>query len=122
MILVDTSVWVDHLRGADSVLVGLLGAGTVLTHPFVIGEVSLGHLRQRELILKALQNLPRAVVASDAEVLQFIGRKTLFGYGIGYVDAHLLASVQLTSGTALWSRDKRLLGAAKKLGLAASQA
>jgi predicted nucleic acid-binding protein len=118
MILVDSSVWVDHLRANDDVLVGLLDAGMVLAHPFVIGELALGNLRQREIVLGALSDLPRAVVATDAEVLHFIGRHKLFGRGVGYIDVHLLAAIRLTAGAELWTRDKRLHGIAVSLGLA----
>ena len=118
MILVDTSVWVDHLRATDKALVGLLDAGMVLAHPFVIGELALGNLRQREAVLNALSDLPRAVVATDAEVLHFIDRHALFGRGVGYLDIHLLAAARLTAGTELWTRDKRLHGVAVQLGLA----
>lgn len=118
MILADTSVWVDHLRGNDKSLVALLDAGMVLAHRFVIGELALGNLRQREIVLKALADLPHASVATDAEVLHFIERHALFGRGIGYIDAHLLAAVQLTAGTELWTNDKRLHGVAVQLGLA----
>ena len=118
MILVDTSVWVEHLAGRNRGLETLLDAGMVLTHPFIIGELALGELRQRVLVLEALSNLPRAAVASDTEVLHFIERQRLFGRGIGYVDAHLLAAVRLSSGATLWTRDRRLHGAAEQLGLA----
>lgn len=121
MILVDSSVWIDHLRSNDTALAGLLVGGLVLTHPFIIGELAMGSLRQRDVILNALRDLPQAVVASDDEVLGFIGRYTLFGLGIGYVDAHLLAAAALTAGASLWTRDKRLRDAAKRVGLAANQ-
>jgi len=118
LILVDTSVWVDHLRAGDDVLASLLDAGMVLAHPFVIGELALGGLGQRESVLSALSDLPRAIAATDAEVLQFIDRHTLFGRGVGYIDIHLLAAAQLTAGTELWTRDKRLHAIAVQLGLA----
>jgi hypothetical protein len=117
MILVDTSVWIDHLRSGDHGVAALLEAGRVLAHPFVIGELALGHLRQRQTILSALQDLPSADTATDAEVLLFIERQGLAGLGIGYVDAHLLAATRLTIGSALWTRDKRLSGVAGRLGL-----
>ena len=120
MILVDTSVWVDHLRKGDQALARLLDSGMVLTHPFVNGELALGNLRQRDFILTALQDLPRAVVAAEQEVRQFIAQHTLAGAGIGYVDAHLLAAGRLTAGAILWTRDKRLLGVAQRLGLASA--
>jgi predicted nucleic acid-binding protein len=119
MILVDTSVWVDHLRAVDQALVRLLENGEVLTHPFVIGELALGILRQRELILNMLLDLPHGPVASNQEVLQFIDRHRLFNSGIGYVDVHLLAAAQLMADTTLWTRDKRLGESARRLGLAA---
>lgn len=118
MILVDTSVWVDHLRKGDKALATLLDAGAVLAHPFVIGELALGNLRPREIVLDALADLPRASVATDVEVLHFIDCHALFGHGVGYVDAHLLAAVRLTAGAALWTKDKRLHGVAVKLALA----
>jgi predicted nucleic acid-binding protein len=117
VILVDTSVWANHLRRGDQELAALLDAGAVVTHPFVIGELALGNLRQRDLILQSLWNLPQARVARDQEVLLFIERNCLFGLGIGYVDAHLLAAAQLTTGATLWTHDKRLRVAAGRLGL-----
>ncbi|OWJ68552.1 type II toxin-antitoxin system VapC family toxin [Inquilinus limosus] len=117
MILLDTSVWVDHLRAGDEGVAALLDSGRVLSHPFVIGELALGHLRQRKTIIPALQNLPQASIATDAEVLLFIERNALAGLGIGYVDVHLLAATRLTAGSALWTRDKRLAGIAERLSL-----
>jgi predicted nucleic acid-binding protein len=118
VILVDTSVWVDHLRSADEILAELLDANMVLGHPFVIGELALGRLRRRDVILGDLQQLPQASVATHIEVLQFIEREELYGTGIGYIDALLLVSVRLTLGAALWTRDKPLQAAAEKLRLA----
>ncbi len=119
MILVDTSVWIEHLRNGDETLAGLLDQGLAMTHPFVIGELALGSLRQRHAILSALFGLPRATVAHDDEVMHFIDRETLFGLGIGYVDAHLLAAVRLTANARLWTYDKRLSAAADRLSVAA---
>jgi len=119
MILVDSSVWIDHLRSSDAVLSGLLGGGQVLAHPFIIGELAMGSLRQRDVILDALRDLPQVLVASDDEVLGFIGQHRLFGLGIGYVDAHLLAAARLTVGASLWTRDKRLHDIAERMGLVA---
>ncbi len=119
MILVGSSVWVDHLRSGDATLARMLDNGRVIAHPFVVGELALGSLGQRELILTAMQDLPQAVVASDTEVLRFINQQALYGLGIGYVDAHLLASVRLTAGGSLWTRDKRLQAVADRLGVAA---
>ena len=120
MILVDTSVWVDHLRAADKTLAALLETGAVLVHPFVTGELALGTLRQRDLVLGALQDLPQAGVATDQEVLRFISLHRLFGLGVGHVDAHLLAAVRLAQDALLWTRDQRLHSVAQQLGLAAN--
>ena len=116
MILVDTSVWIDHLRADNAALKRLLDAGRVLMHPFVLGELALGRMRQREMILAALSDLPRAEPATDAEVLGFVDRQALFGRGIGYVDAHLLASVRPNAGAQLWTRDTRLRPVAERAG------
>ena len=122
MILVDTSIWIDHLRQGDDTLVALLAKGQALVHPFVTGELALGNLRHRDNILDALQNLPQADVATEIEVLCFIAANELFGTGIGYIDAHLLAAVRLAPGTTLWTRDKRLLAACTRLGLSSNLA
>lgn len=118
MILVDTSVWVDHFREGDASLAALLADGRVMTHPFVIGEIALGAIPKREAIIGDLGALPSAETVSFGEIVHFIERQALFGLGIGYVDAHLLASTFLTKGAALWSRDKRLAAAAERLGVA----
>ena len=117
MILVDTSVWVDHFRGGDAQLVDLLKRNAVIMHPFVVGEIACGSLTDRALILGLLQELPGAVVALPDEVFGFIERHHLAGMGIGYVDVHLLASVAL-GGTKLWTRDKRLGAVAEGLDVA----
>lgn len=120
MILVDTSVWIDHLRASDERMTQRLLAGQVLAHPFVLGELALGKLRNRDTVLGALQDMPQAAVATEPEVLRLIGEKGLFGLGIGYIDAHLLAAVLLTPGSLLWTRDKRLLAASAQLGITAN--
>ncbi|MFZ4537517.1 type II toxin-antitoxin system VapC family toxin [Propionivibrio sp.] len=120
MILVDTSIWIDHLRAGDERLARLLGDGLVLAHPFVTGELALGNLRNRDVVLSALQDLPQARVATESEVLRFIGEKSLSGIGIGYIDAHLLAATLLTQSSKLWTRDKRLLDACSRLGISAN--
>ena len=120
MILVDTSVWINHLRNNDPYLVRLLTENSVLSHPFVRGELALGNLRQREAILAALDNLPQAPIAFTDEVNVFIEQHALYGLGIGLIDAHLLASTRLSGNTRLWTQDKRLLAAALRLNLAAS--
>ena len=118
MILVDTSVWVDHLRAGEPELVKLLENGLVLIHPFVIGELALGNLKQRDAVLGSLAELPPSAVATDSEVLHFIDRNALSGRGIGYVDVHLLAAVRLHGRARLWTRDKRLQNAANALSIA----
>jgi predicted nucleic acid-binding protein len=116
LILVDTSVWVDHLRKGDSQLADLLERGAVVMHPFVLGEIACGNLADRASILELLQGLPGAAVADDAEVLEFIERRCLHGKGVGYIDTHLLASVALSGdGARLWTRDKRLTAVAAEL-------
>jgi predicted nucleic acid-binding protein len=120
VILVDTSVWIDHLRAGNEMLSALLEGRRVLGHSFVAGELALGNLRGRDVIMRALLRLPQAIVASDKEVLHFIDRELLFGRGIGYVDAHLLAAARLTAGATLWTRDRRLQAVAAELGLSAS--
>jgi predicted nucleic acid-binding protein len=118
LILIDTSVWVDHLRRHNARLAGLLEAGRVLVHPFIIGEVALGQMRERKVVLAALLNLPHTQIATEEEVLSFIEHYTLFGRGVGYIDLHLLAAVRLTAGAALWTIDRRLHALANTLGLA----
>lgn len=121
MILVDSSVWIDHLRHGSQRLVTLLEASQVLTHPFVVGELALGSLKNREAILGSLKGLPQAATATDEEVQRFIERNALFGLGIGYIDAHLLAAVRLNAGSRLWTRDKRLGAIADRMGLNGEQ-
>lgn len=118
MTLVDTSVWVDHFRRGDDTLAALLAEGGVHCHPFVIGELACGRLRQRQPILALLTNLPQLPVAEHEEVLAFVERHRLVGSGIGWIDAHLLAASRLT-GVPLWTRDQRLRTVAHRLGLAA---
>jgi hypothetical protein len=118
MILVDTSVWIDHLRAGDRHLADLLNNSQVLAHPFVIGEMACGNLHKREDVLRLFNALPRAPVASQEEVLHFIECNKLMGQGIGFIDAHLLASTALADATFIWTRDKRLQKSARKLKLA----
>jgi predicted nucleic acid-binding protein len=117
VILADTSIWVDHLRAGHRTLAHLLDRGSVLSHPWVAGELALGHLSQRQEILRLLRSLPQAEIATTGEVATFIERHQLHGLGIGYVDAQLLAATQLTPDGSLWTNDKRLAGAASRLGL-----
>jgi predicted nucleic acid-binding protein len=118
LILVDTSVWVDHLRRGENRLAALLERNVVAMHPFVVGEIACGNVSDRSVILELLQELPAVTVADSDEALVFIERHRLYGKGIGYVDIHLLASVALTNGARLWTRDKRLHSVADDLGLA----
>jgi predicted nucleic acid-binding protein len=117
VILVDTSVWIEHIRSPHTLLLSQLNDGAVLAHPFVIGEVALSHVRSRAAVLRELRDLSAAPVASPEEVLDLIERHRLFGIGIGYVDAHLLASAKLMGGLALWTYDAHLHTAAQKIGL-----
>jgi predicted nucleic acid-binding protein len=119
VILVDTSVWVDHLGAGDKLLAGLLQAGQVLGHPSVTGEIALGSVAQRREVVGLLQGLPQAVVASNSEVLTLVGNARLFGRGIGWVDTQLLASTRLVGEAVLWTRDRRLADAAAQLGVRA---
>lgn len=117
MILVDTSVWVDHFHRPDFQLEQLLRIQRVLSHPFVRGEVALGSLPNRAGILRGMAALRPARIARDEEVMQLIEDWALNGTGIGYVDAHLLASVLLTPGSRLWTRDGALRKVAQQLSL-----
>jgi predicted nucleic acid-binding protein len=117
VILVDTSIWIDHLHRADAELTDLLGRGAVAQHPLVIGELALGTLRDRELVLDLLLNLPRLPSASHDEVLYLVESRKLFGRGLSLVDAHLLASTLLEPSAAIWTRDRRLHAAGEGLGI-----
>jgi predicted nucleic acid-binding protein len=121
VILVDTSIWIDHLRRGHPSLVTALELGRVLIHPFVVGELACGILNRRAEILTLLRELPPAPVATDDEALEFIERRGLMGRGIGYVDIHLLASVALAGDARLWTRDKRLAAVASELALAVAE-
>ncbi len=117
MIVVDTSVWIDHFRRAEPRLVTALNDEEVLVHPFVAGELACGNLRNRREILQNLSRLPGAPTATHEEVLAFVEHRSLAGRGIGYVDVHLLASTALNGTARLWTHDKRLAGVAEKLGM-----
>jgi predicted nucleic acid-binding protein len=119
MILVDSSVWIAHLRVTDERLAALLQEGEVLGHPFIVGELALGNLQPRDTVLGHLLQLPQATLVANEEVLDLINRWPLFGRGIGYVDAHLVAAVRLTLGARLWTHDRRLQEVAGEMGLAA---
>ena len=114
MTLVDTSVWVDHLRKGDQELRSLLDEGSVLCHPFVIGELACGNLKNRGEILSLLEALPTSTVASHEEVLHLLSEQKLHGKGLGWIDMHLLVSA-LLSKSRLWTTDKTLARAARAL-------
>jgi predicted nucleic acid-binding protein len=118
VILADTSVWIDHLRAKSAALARLLDHGEVLGHPWVVGELALGHLGQREEVIGLLASLPQATVATPGEVLILLERHKLYGVGIGYVDAQLLAATKLTPGATLWTTDRRLVAVSSRLGYA----
>jgi predicted nucleic acid-binding protein len=116
MMLVDTSVWISHFREGEPVLVDLLAEGLVVMHPFVSGELACGNLRNRATLLADLHALPAASRASDAEVMRLIDERRLWGRGLGWIDAHLLAS-SLISNCRFWTLDKKLGNTAFDLGL-----
>jgi predicted nucleic acid-binding protein len=118
LILLDTSVWVDQLRHGDPAVASLLECSRVLAHPRVISAITLGHLQHRALVLALLNDLPPAQIAGDDELVTFIDHRALSGERIGYVDAHRLASVIVTTGARLWTRDERLARVATRLGVA----
>jgi predicted nucleic acid-binding protein len=115
LILVDTSVWVDHLRASDPRLSKLLTGNRVLVHPLVIGELACGYICNRSEVLTELGKIPSALVADHDEVLQFLNERDLWGKGLGWIDVNLLASALLT-GCPLWSIDRALAAAAATLG------
>ena len=116
MILADTSIWIDHLRSGSPALATRLDRGGIAGHAFASGDLACGRLKQRAVVIDLLQTLPQAIVVPDATVLATIEEHHLMGRGIGYVDAHLLASTLLSPGMALWTRDRRLSDAAGALG------
>lgn len=118
MILVDTSIWIDHLRAGDSELTRLLEEGLVATHPLVIEELALGSLADPQTVLGLLANLRNLSMATHGEVMTLIESRGLSERGIGAVDAHLLASVIVEQGVTLWTKDRRLGATAAELGVA----
>lgn len=120
MILADTSVWVDHFRKRDAALYQQLQRNNISTHPFIVTELVLGNLPDRQNAIASLDRLPMVKVAQLHEVRRLIEAHSLFRRGIGFVDAHLIASTLITPHTVLWSRDKRLHGVAETLGLKAN--
>jgi len=116
MVLVDTSVWISHLRDGNAGLANLLNDGRVLCHPLIIGELACGNLKDRNVILSSLQLLPMGIEAEHDEVLFFIEDHRLMGKGLGYVDAHLITSAVLT-GVPVWTLDKKLAQVAETLSI-----
>ena len=116
MVLVDTSVWVSHLRDGNPGLEKLLNDGEVVCHPFIVGELACGNLKNRKEILTSLQSLPMTILAEDGEVLKFIENHQLMGKGLGYIDVHLMAAAVITD-VPLWTFDKILDKLTKKIGI-----
>lgn len=119
MILIDTSVWSDHFRRPIEALDVLLRQQLILIHPYVVGELAMGSMHDRAAVLEQLSVLVTLMPVRHSEVMTMIERERLFGTGLQYVDAHLLASARITSGCSLWAHDKRLKSAAERLGVAA---
>ena len=117
MILVDTSIWIDHLRRGNAKLKLLLEDTLVLCHPFIIGELACGNLQRRSEILPLLDALPKAINATHQEVRGFIEERRLMARGIGFIDAHLLTSAALTAPAKIWTRDRKLAAVAEELEL-----
>lgn len=116
MNLVDTSVWVAHFRKGEPALAKLLSEGLVLAHPFVVGELACGNLKNRARILNDFEALPSAVIALHEEVMRLIEERKLWGLGVGWIDVHLLASA-LLSDCPLWTLDRTLVRAAARAGV-----
>lgn len=120
MILVDTSIWIDHLHRAEPKLITLLEDIGLCTHPMVIGELALGSIRDRDAVLQLLADMPGTPLATHDEVLELVNAHTLHGVGLSLVDAHLLAAARLSRTVLLWTRDRQLRGAAERLGVLAA--
>ena len=117
-VLADTSIWIDHVAGKSTPLADLLKERRVVLHPMVIGEIAMGSLTNRKLIINELQQLPKVHVASNAEVMAMVEWQKLFSTGIGFVDAHLLAAVTMTDFATLLTKDDRLRAQAERFGIA----
>jgi predicted nucleic acid-binding protein len=117
VILVDTSVWIDHLRTADLTLTELLGRDEIACHPLVVEELALGGIKNRDLVLASLDSLRQCPSLSHHEVLALVSSRRLWGKGLSAVDVHLLGSLLLSAGTELWTRDKGLRASASSLGV-----
>ncbi|MDP4026044.1 type II toxin-antitoxin system VapC family toxin [Methylobacterium sp. NEAU 140] len=117
MIIVDTNVWIDHLRASEPLLVDLMREMLQRVHPYVVGELMLGNVSQHLDFMATLEEMPQADVAEHREVLDLIVTHQIYGLGIGYVDAHLLASAKLMPGSRIWTRDKRLASICDQFGV-----
>lgn len=120
MILLDTTIWVDHLRNSDPTVVSMLQAQAIVMHSAVLGEILLGNFRDRRAVFSALKEVPRIQGATDDDVIRLLDLHQLFGSGVGFVDAHLVAACLLTGKTYLWTRDRRLEAVASRLGISAN--
>lgn len=118
MILVDTSVWIDHFHGSEPRLVAYLEEDQVGCHPAVIEELALGSIKRRDAVLSLLENLRSFPALTHAEVITMVSARKLWGRGLSSVDAHLLGSVAVHPGAAMWTRDKRLLDVCRDAGVA----
>ena len=117
MILVDTSVWIDHLHAADARLVGLLGDDEIGCHPLILEELALGSINQRDVVLSLLSNLNRYPTVTHLEVLHLVESRRLWGRGLSAIDANLLGSVAVVDGAQLWTRDRRLKTVCAEIGM-----
>lgn len=117
MLLVDTSVWIDHLRSSEHALTQALELDDVSTHPFIVQELGLGSIRNRDILVDALERLSQVKTLTHDELMTFVDSNKLWGKGLSMVDAHLLGSATITPNTTLWTRDKRLKSTATKLGV-----
>ncbi len=117
-LLIDSSVWIDHFEIKDISVTDLLKLPNICCHPYIVGEVAIGNLGNRNEVLETMKGLPTVEVARQDFVLKFVRQRKLYGKGIGFVDCHLLASTQITPNTLLWTSDKRLKRMASELGVA----
>jgi len=120
MILIDTSVWIDHLRKPSTRLFTLIDSSQILVHPFVTGELAMGSLHGRGRFLNELDELPQMAILTSKDVIRFVGKHRLYGTGISYIDAHLLAAAHNAEDVQLWTNDKRLHAASARLNIAAT--
>lgn len=120
LVLADTSVWVDHLRSPDPLMIQISDQERLLTHPYVIGELAMGNLRRRSDFIRGLRRMDHVARAMDTEVTKLVEENRLYGLGISWIDAHLLASTLLVDNVMLWTRDRRLNTVAARFGRAAA--